>query len=145
MSVENVSAVQRIFDEAWNQGDLAVIDELSAEGYIDHDPLQGDADSDGLKARIDTYRTAFPDLFFTIEEIFAAGDRVVARWSGVGTFEKEIMGLAPTGEKGSPVGGISISRFEDGRLAETWAQWDTLRLLQNLGAVPADAAFAASS
>ncbi len=55
------------------------------------------------------------------------------------------MGLAPTGEKGSPVGGISIARFEEGKLIEDWAQWDTLRLLKNMGAVPEDAAAPASS
>ncbi len=145
MSVENINAVQRLFDEAWGQGKLELIDELCAEGFIDHDPLLGDADREALKARIKAYRAAFPDLEFTIEEIFAAGDRVVARWSGEGTFENELMGQAPTGEKGSPVSGISIDRFEDGKLVEAWAQWDTLRLLKNIGAVPEEAAATAGS
>jgi predicted ester cyclase len=145
MSMENIKIVERLFDEAWGQGNLELIDEICAENFIDHDPLLGDADREGLKARIETYRGAFPDLRFTIEEIFASGDRVVVRWSGVGTFENELMGLAPTGEKGSPVGGIAISRFEDGKLIEDWAQWDTLRLMKNMGAVPEGAATPASS
>jgi steroid delta-isomerase-like uncharacterized protein len=145
MSVENINAVQRFFDEAWGQGKLELIDELCAERYIDHDPLLGDADREALKARIETYRAAFPDLEFTIEEIFAAGDRVVARWSGVGTFENELMGQQPTGEKASPVNGIAISRFEDGKIIEGWAQWDTMRLMKNIGAVPEEAAAPAGS
>jgi steroid delta-isomerase-like uncharacterized protein len=140
MSVENINTVQRLFDEAWGQGKLELIDEFCADGFIDHDPLLGEADRAALKARITTYRAAFPDLQFTIEEIFAAGDRVVARWSAEGTFENELMGLAPTGEKGNPVGGIAIDRFEDGKLVEAWTQWDTLRFMKDLGAVPEQAA-----
>jgi steroid delta-isomerase-like uncharacterized protein len=140
MSVENINAIRRLFDEAWGQGKLELIDELCADSFIDHDPLLGDADREGLKARIGVYRAAFPDLEFTIEEVFAAGDRVVARWSGVGTFENEIMGQPPTGKKGSPVTGTTIDRFEDGKIVETWTQWDTLRLLKNIGAVPEEAA-----
>jgi predicted ester cyclase len=82
------------------------------------------------------YREAFPDLHFTIEDIFAAGDKVVMRWSATGTFENEIMGIQPTHESGEPVGGINIDRFENGKIVETWGQWDTLRFLRNIGALP---------
>ncbi len=55
------------------------------------------------------------------------------------------MGFAPTGEKGNPVEGIGISRFEDGKVAESWTQWDTVRFLKDLGAIPEEAAAPASS
>ncbi len=58
MSVDNINTAQRIFDETWNQGKLGLIDELCAEGYIDHDPLLGDADREAIKARISGYRAA---------------------------------------------------------------------------------------
>ena len=38
--------------------------------------------------------------------------------------------------KGEPVSGISINRFEDGKVAESWTQWDTLRFMRNIGAIP---------
>jgi predicted ester cyclase len=53
------------------------------------------------------------------------------------------MGQQPTGEKGEPIQGIGIDRFEDGKIAESWGQWDTLQLMRNIGAVPAASAAAA--
>jgi steroid delta-isomerase-like uncharacterized protein len=145
MSVENINTVQRLFDEVWNQGKLELVDELCAAGFIDHDPLLGESDRDEMKGSIDAYRAAFPDLKFTIEEIFAAGDRVVCRWIGTGTFQNELMGLEPTHEKGSPVEGMGISRLEDGKLVENRSQWDTLRFLKDIGAIPEGAATPAGS
>jgi steroid delta-isomerase-like uncharacterized protein len=145
MSRENAEAARRLFEEAWNQGNLEVIDEVCSEDFVNHDPLMGDSDREGVKQLIATYREAFPDLELTIEEIFAAGDRVVARWTARGTFKNPLMGQQPTGEKGSPIEGIGIDRFEDGKIAEAWGQWDTLQFMKDIGAVPEGAAVAAGS
>src|SRR5881396_1098319 len=100
MSRENIETARRVFEEAWNEGNLNVVDELCTEDFTDHDPLMGDTDREAVKQRIVAYRESFPDLEMTIEEIFAAGDKVVTRWSAHGTFEKELMGQPPTGQKG---------------------------------------------
>jgi len=60
----------------------------------------------------------------------------VYRWSGQGTFQNEMMGLQPTGEKGDPVKGITIDRFEGDKVAESWSQWDTLTFMRDIGAIP---------
>ncbi len=52
------------------------------------------------------------------------------------------MGLQPTGERGTPIAGITIDRFEDGLIVESWTQWDTLQFMRDLGAVPEGAASA---
>ena len=69
-----------------------------------------------------------------------AGDTVVYRWSANGTFENEFMGLQPTHEKGDPVKGITIDRYDGDKLVESWSQWDTLTLMRDIGAIPAAAA-----
>src|SRR5215218_8775099 len=121
MSEENVATSRRLIEEAFNEGNLGVIDELTTDNFVDHDPLMGDQDREGSKQSIAGYREAFPDIHITIEDIFASGDdKVVYRWSGVGTFENEIMGLQPTHEQGDPVGGMTIDRFEGGKVAESW-------------------------
>ena len=140
MSRENIALAQRFFDEPWNQGSLEVIDEICAEDFVGHDPIMGDADRETIKQRIAGYREAFPDLQFTVDEIFAAGDRVVTRWTAQGTFQNPLMGMEPTGQKGDPIEGIGIDRIEDGKIAEAWAQWDTMKFMQNIGAVPEGAA-----
>jgi steroid delta-isomerase-like uncharacterized protein len=140
MSAENVAAARRFIDEAFNKGDFEVIDEITADGFVDHDPMAGDQDAEAAKQSIAGYRAAFPDLHCEIEEIIDAGDTIVYRWSANGTFENEIMGLQPTHEKGDPIKGITIDRFEGGKLVESWSQWDTLTFMRDLGAIPAAAA-----
>ena len=143
MFEENVAATRRLFEEAWNQGNLDVIDELCAEDFVDHDPVMGDSDREGVKQLVSGYRDAFPDLDITIEDTFADDDKVVVRWVAQGTFENAIMGQEPTGERGDPINGIGIDRFEDGKVVESWGQWDTLTFMRNIGAMPAEATAAA--
>jgi predicted ester cyclase len=145
MSAENVAASRRLIEEAFNQGNLDVIDEIVAADFVDHDPMVGDQDAEGAKQSIGGYRQAFPDLHCTIEEIIDAGDKVIYRWSANGTFENGIMGLEPTHEKGDPVRGITIDRFEGDKVAESWSEWDTLTFMRGLGAVPEAAAASAGS
>ena len=141
MAQANIETSRRLIDEAFSQGRFELLDELCADGFVSHDPIAGDQDIEGVKQSFAGYREAFPDLTFTIDDIFDAGDKVVMRWTGVGTFQNEFMGLQPTGEKGDPVRGINIDRYDDdGKLVETWGQWDTLTLMRDIGAIPEAAA-----
>jgi predicted ester cyclase len=138
MSIEaNIEASRRAIDEGFTAGKVDVLDEICAANWVGHDPLAGDQDVAGAKQSIQGYRDAFPDLTFTIDDIFAAGDEVVIRWRAVGTFENAFMGQQPTGEKGDPTEGISIDRYDgDGKLIETWNQWDTIGFLREVGMIP---------
>ena len=135
-TAENVSVSRRLIEETFGAGNLDLVDQLCTDGYVGHDPVLGDQDRASSKKSIAGYREAFPDLHFTIEDTLAVDDKVVLRWKGEGTFENEYLGQAPTGEKGEPVYGIGIDRFEDGKVAESWTQWDTLRFMRNIGALP---------
>ena len=135
MFEENIATSQRLLTEAFGAGNLDLVDECCTEDYVGHDPLLGDTDRAASKQSIADYRAAFPDLAFTIEDIFAADDKVVYRWTGEGTFENPMMGVEPTGERGDPVSGITIDRFEDGKIAESWTHWDALGLMRNMGVV----------
>jgi steroid delta-isomerase-like uncharacterized protein len=141
MTQANIETSRRLIEEAFSEGRLELLDEVCADGFVSHDPIAGDQDVDGVKQSFSGYREAFPDLTFTIDDIFAADDKVVMRWTGVGTFQNEFMGLEPTGQKGDPVTGMNIDRYdEDGKLAETWGQWDTLTFMRDIGAIPEAAA-----
>ena len=133
---ENIAVARRLLEETFGEGKLELIDELCVDGYVAHDPILGDHGRDGAKDAIAGYREAFPDLTFTVEDAFGTDDKVVVRWKAQGTFENQFMGQEPTGQKGEPVYGIGIDRFEDGKVAESWSQWDTLRFMRNIGAMP---------
>jgi steroid delta-isomerase-like uncharacterized protein len=138
MSAESNKALsRRLLEEAFNAGNIDVIDELVTTDVVNHDaarpePIIG---PDAAKASVSGYRTAFPDLRITIEEQIADDEGVATRWSAKGTHEGDLMGMAPTGKQAT-VTGITIDRIVDGRIAESWTNWDTLGMLQQLGVVP---------
>ena len=134
----NETAVRTLIKEAWNKGNLAAIEELVAPDAMDHDPARPSdlpQGREGLRQAVSMYRAAFPDLTLSIDELFAHEDKIVWRWRSEGTHEGEFQGLLPTKKRGQ-VTGISIARLEDGKVAETWSEWDNLGLLQQLGAAP---------
>lgn len=138
MSEQNKALSRRGVEEVWNQGKLAVIDELTAPNATFHDPsVPGGkfTGPEGLKQFVQIYRTAFPDVHITIDDQIAEGDKVVTRWTGTGTHKGELMGIKPT-NKYSTVTGISFERYQNGKLVESFENYDMLGMLQQLGVVP---------
>jgi steroid delta-isomerase-like uncharacterized protein len=141
MSEENKTIARRALD-VFNTGMLDELDELVSADAVDHDPQNPFAGTHGPEAAKQmaiTYRAAFPDLHVTIEDQIAEGDEVVTRWTAVGTHEGDLPGLPASGSS-TTVTGIGIDRIEAGKIVESWGNWDTLGMLQQLGAVPAAAA-----
>ena len=135
MSDVNKNVVRRLFEEVWNKGSMPVADELIASTYVHHDSSTPDAGRgpDSEKKRVTLFRTAFPDLRLTIEDIIAEGENVTVRWTGRGTHKGDLNGIAPTG-KPFTISGMSIARIANGKLIEGWVNWDALSLMQQLGA-----------
>jgi steroid delta-isomerase-like uncharacterized protein len=139
MSAESNKALsRRLLEEAFNAGNIDVVDELVTTDVVNHDAALPEAmiGPEAAKASIRGYRTAFPDLRITIEEQIADDQAVATRWSAKGTQEGELMGMPASGKQAT-VTGITIDRIVDGRIAESWTNWDTLGMLQQLGVVPA--------
>ena len=133
-------ASRQLLAQSFNDGKVQLADQLIAPDAVNHDPaepaeLQGLRGPDVLKRTVTMYRTAFPDVRITVDDVIAAGDKVVLRWHSEGTHRGELAGLAPTGAHGS-VTGISIDHWKDGKVVETWTQWDNLGLARQLGAAP---------
>jgi len=138
MSAEGEALVRRFFEEFCNGRRTEVADEIIAPDYVSHGPQAPPADGpEGVKARVAVYQDSL-DGHWDVQEIFSAGDRVVARWTGRGTHRAELMGVPPTGKQ-IGVDAISVFRVDGGKIAEEWTVWDALGLLQQLGAVPAPA------
>jgi len=138
MSAETKAIARRFLEEAFNSGNLDVVDELVAPEFVNNDaalpePAVG---IEAAKASITGYREAFPDLRLAIEQQLAEGEYVTTRWNARGTHQGALLGMAPTGKQAT-VTGITIDRIVDGRFVESWTNWDTLGLMQQLGVVPA--------
>jgi len=138
MSEHNKMLVLRAVEEVWNQGNYAALDELVASDFVVHGATP-DEDIHGRKGAIQFYsmlRAAFPDLYFTVEDQIAAGDRVVTRWVAHGTHTGDFQGVPPTG-KPVRITGIDIDRIANGKVVECWARSDELGLMKQLGVVAA--------
>jgi predicted ester cyclase len=88
-----------------------------------------------VKELIGAICAAFPDNHITIDDMIAAEDKVVLRWSSLGTHQGVIQGVAPTNRKVA-ANGIAIYRFADGKVVEEWMNTDQLGILRQLGVVP---------
>lgn len=94
--------VQRFIDEAWNQGDLGVIDEIFTFPYTIKSlnvgtPTLPPIDAAGLKDHVMTYRNGFPDLKLTTEQVVEQGDSAFLQTRLTGTHTGEYMGIPPSG------------------------------------------------
>jgi steroid delta-isomerase-like uncharacterized protein len=138
MSTEqNKMLARRAFEEVWNQGDLNAIDGLYVANQVSHGlGMDVPAGTQGLRQFVSVYRTAYPDTHFTIEDQIAEGDTVATRWTAIGTHRGDLMGIAPTGKRVT-VTGITINRIDNGKIVETWNNFDALGQLQQLGVIPA--------
>jgi steroid delta-isomerase-like uncharacterized protein len=131
--------VRRYFEQIWNRGNLEIVDQLFTPDFVRHGPaLEGGEvrGPEGLKQLVRLYRGSFPDLNVPIDEQIGEGEVVVTRWTAQGSHQGELMGIAPTGRRAT-VPGIIIDRIAGGRIAEEWASYDGLSMLQTIGAIPA--------
>lgn len=78
----------------------------------------------------------FPDLYHTIDEVFAEGDKVVVRFTLRGHHTENFMGIPATG-KPIEVPAIVMMTFAGDRVARLSAQFDQLGLMQQIGVIPA--------
>ena len=138
MSVKkNKKTVSRFLEKVWNEGVLEVEDELVSKDYVYHDPAAPDLHGpEAHKQFVMLYRSALPDLHFTVEDLFGKGDKVVMRWTTTGTHKGELMGIPATGIETQGFG-TSITRFdEEGKIVEEWTNWSALGFFQQLGVIP---------
>ena len=134
---ERNKAIARAEFAIWSSGELDGLDSLVASDVVHHDPYDPDATGGlaGLKSSIRRNRHPFPDMEITVEDQVAEGDRVATRWRATMTHRGSLVGESPTGDH-VVMTGITIERFEDGMIVESWRSMDTLGLLAGIGALP---------
>jgi predicted ester cyclase len=142
---QNKAAARRTFEEAFNRGDLTVIDELVADG-VDHQHPDEPSFREHLKAVIIALRTAFPDLHFEVSRLIGEGEWVALHSFMTGTHQGDLRPpalLPPGGPSVVPATGrrvkvahMHLIRFEDGKGTELWHVMDTMALAGQLGLLP---------
>jgi steroid delta-isomerase-like uncharacterized protein len=139
VSEENKENMRRVLEEAFGQGKIEIIDEILDPDFVCYDPnseagaVRG---AETIKAEIEYFRNAVPDLTYTVEDQVVEGDKVVSRYTVRGTHQGEFFGVPGSG-KHIEMTGINIDRFdESGKLIEEWPEYDLLGAMQQMGAIP---------
>ena len=137
MPADNKSIVRRLYDEVWNNRRLEVADEIIAASHAVHDNHLPDSaiGPEAYKRNVTRWVAGFPDLRFTVEDMVAENDKVVAYWVISGTHKGEYSGIPATNNKIS-VEGITINHVAAGRIMDSIVNYDALGMMQQLGVVP---------
>lgn len=136
---QNKATARRWFSDIITRGQLDVADEIFAANHVIHDPHAPPTGwpngPQGLKMVATVFGGGFSDWWIRIEDQIAEGNTVATRWAASATNTGPVMGMPSTG-KTVQVTGVNVARFADGKIAESWFNFDMLSLLQQLGVIP---------
>jgi steroid delta-isomerase-like uncharacterized protein len=133
MSEENKALARRAWELADNPD---ILEEVYAPDVVWHEPDQEIRGLEQAKKFVSAYKTAFPDMKITVEDVIAEGDKVVCRVTLRGTHQGETEEFGPPTGRQIEGAGITISRIEGGKIVEDWDSYDNLTTLQQLGLAP---------
>jgi predicted ester cyclase len=138
MSAEQNKAIsRRIPVEVFEQGRVAVVDEICAPDMIEHGtPPPGIPQGrEGIKAIALALRKGFPDIKYRIDHQIAEGDIVASYVTVSGTHKGEIFGMPATGKRAEWAEAHFV-KVVNGKLTEHWGVQDQLGMLRQLGLAP---------
>jgi len=136
--INNKQLAQRWFEEVWNEGSEAAIDELLSPQGVGFGLAATETEVHGppeFKPFVRNFRDAFPDMHFVIEDMVAEGAKVAVRLRVTGTHTGDGLGFSATGRK-IDITAITIIQFANGQLIHGWNNWDQLGMMQQLGVAP---------
>jgi len=130
---QNKEVVKRFFEE-FNQGNAEIYKELFAPDYAYYAPSNSPQpmSREEIMEFMKTFFEAFPESIWSIEDLIAAGDKVIVKFIYRGTHEGEFLGVPATGNK-VEMGGIIITRIENGKIVEDRDESDMFGFMQQLG------------
>jgi predicted ester cyclase len=140
---ENMALVRRWYEDVLNQHDLDVVDDILADHYVRYRagiPFANESGTADDVQWVEMILAEFPDVAFSIEDIFADGDKVAVRTIASGTQMGPMvdMGNAPASQRQMARENIAIWRVACGKLTEQWIVQDNLSMLRQLGVITDD-------
>lgn len=136
---KNKATCRHFIQQIFNEGNFSSIRDFVSPDSHHHE--LGDVSvplgrsPEGFADMIHLYRRAFPDLRVEIQDQIAESDRVVTSLRIQGTQTGPLLGIGVSG-KTLDISGIRIDRLAENKIAESWFHWDSLGMLQQIGALP---------
>ena len=133
----SLASYAQAINEAWNSHDIEKVLSFYSAKYIGDDVgqvslLRG---RESLRAMLEHYWSAFPDLRFKVVDTLVEGDQLVIVWVGEGTHQGTIMNIPPTGHR-VEARGVSILEVQAGLVVGGQYVWDLAGMLRHMGLLP---------
>ena len=131
MSAEaNMDLVRAWVEQVWNAGDVERLTDFHPPTLV----------NGGRRATVDEMkqwhlrnRVTFPDIHYTIDDIFATDDRVALRWTATATHLGALWNMIPPTGKSITWTGMHLLRVVDRRIVEIWALQNGVAQLRQMG------------
>jgi steroid delta-isomerase-like uncharacterized protein len=133
----NLATYADMINRAWNSHDIEKVLSYYSPEYVGDDVGQASLlrGHEGLRAMLENYWSAFPDLRFKVVSTLVEGDRLAIVWVGEGTHQGTIMNIPPTGHK-VEARGVSIIEVQNGLVVRGQYIWDLAAMLRHMGLLP---------
>jgi predicted ester cyclase len=131
MSAEaNMELVRQWVEQVWNAGNLGLLSHFHPPTFDNH----------GNRSTLEetkqwhlSLRVTFPDIHYTIDDMFATDDRVALRWSAKATHHGALWNMIPPTEKTITWNGMHLLRLANKQIVEVWAVQNSIAQLQQMG------------
>jgi predicted ester cyclase len=129
----HAEVVRNVIELIWNQGELDQASNFFDAEYVNHGGIVSDVPHgpEAIKVSVALLRTAFPALHVTIDVLTVDGDSVEVQWAATSVARR----MLATGTGGRLVG-TTRGTFANGKIRESWTEWDHAGVMRRLGIVP---------
>lgn len=131
--------VRKLYDEVLTQGKIEVLETICSPDFemtlMEYNGRVNPKGPGAFETTVKTIHSSFPDIRYTIDDIFAEGNEVIARWSWTGTHQGAFREF-PASHNHVTNYGMSIFRFDGDKIVSSWTQTDRLGFLQQIDALP---------
>jgi predicted ester cyclase len=117
--------MERYIELIWNAGEFERVEEFVTPDFVSHDPIVDDRHGpQGVIEQFKLIHRDFRGVEFDIDDLVAENDMVLVRWSAEGSYGPR--------RKSVQLTGMSLARFDNGRIAESWLERDSLALVRQV-------------
>lgn len=137
VSLDDEKSLSRRAIDRWASNNSDTTEDIFATNYINRQEpyAAGGTKAISLEAwrkLVREYHDAFSNSTVRVLMQIAEGDFVATQWQITATQTGSYLGHAPS-DKIVTWTGVSIDRFEDGKIVESWVNWDKYSLFEGLG------------
>jgi predicted ester cyclase len=133
ISIDKRKTVEKWFKEYFTKGHLAILDELTTEGFVFHS-RNGDHTKEKMKEFMEWYRSVFQDDEWEINDLIEQEQKLVVRYTGWMTYKGGWFNIPSENQRVKETG-IMIFNFEDSKIRELWCENSDAAILFELGAL----------